>query len=141
MTARSILVGLACSLLLLAPVPPASAAKVAASLTVPAGKTKRIQLRNLAQGTLVDVAVKSDGDIAVIFIGAAELKANPHHAQPLFAGRMERRLSFSLKIASAGNYYVFLDNSKGKESRTITVAIQTTRAEPKDLPNSKSRSF
>jgi hypothetical protein len=132
---------LATCLLLLAPAVLASAAEVALRVSVPAGKVKTVRLRNLPQGASVTVAVQADGEIAVAFVGVKEFKETPGQARPLFAGRVERRLSFSLTIPSAGNYYVILDNRKGDDPRAVTVAVQAVRGSPKSLPNEKSRSF
>lgn len=141
MRARSSWPSLAACLLLLALAPPAPAAEVTLRVKVPAGKLKSVRLRNLPQGARVAVAVQSDGEIAVVFVGARELKESPGHARPLFGGRVEHRLSFSVTIPSEGNYYVVLDNRKGADPRAVTVAVQAVRVPPKSLPNDKSRSF
>lgn len=102
---------------------------------------KSLRLQNLAEGTVVGVAVQADGEIAVAFVGGKELKESPTGVRPLFTGRLERRLAFSVTIPSTGQYYVVLDNRKGEETRAVRVRVRAAPKSPRDLTNEKSRTF
>lgn len=120
---------------------PAAGAEVTLSINVPAARMKSLRLRNLAEGTVVGVAVQADGEISVAFVGGKELKESPRGVPPLFTGRLERRLTFSVTIPSTGHYYVVLDNRKGEESRAVRVRVRAVRKSPPDLTKEKSRTL
>lgn len=120
---------------------PASGAEVTLRTDVPAGKLKSLRLRNLAEGTVVGVAVQADGELAVAFVGGKALRKSPRGVPPLFTGRLDRRLAFSVTIPSPGHYYVVLDNRKGEDSRAVRVRVRAVRKAPRDLTKEKSRTF
>jgi hypothetical protein len=107
----------------------ARAASAEMNAEVPAKKWKALRLRGLTKGALVAVRVETSGPIAVIFVHQEELKRFPEQpVRPIFAGAVERRLSFSVKLPAAGSYYVILDNRKGTADHDVRVQIQARRA-------------
>jgi hypothetical protein len=54
----------------------------------------------------------------------------PKGLRPRFSGTAERRLSFRVRLGSAGNYYVILDNRKGDAAREVKIFIEAVRARP-----------
>src|SRR5438128_7949271 len=68
------------------------------SVDVPPGKWKSLRLQNLPNGAVVGVGVETSGDLAVAFVNASDYKRFPATTRPLFSGRIESRLSFSVTI-------------------------------------------
>ena len=129
------------TLLLLTLSQPAAALDVAFRADVPARKLKSVRIRNLAKGAVVSVSVQSDGEIIVAFIGPRDPTQPSQKIQPLFSGRLERRLTFSVTIPAAGHYYVIFDNRSGEDLRTISARIRTRPQPPKDITKEKSRTM
>ena len=115
-------------------VPDAFAAKAAVSAEVAGGAWKTIRLRGLAKGGSLAIQIQSTGPIAVFVIHERELGRLPQPVEPLFAGSLERRLSFKVSLTLAGTYYVVLDNRKGAESRSVQLAIEALPAVPPKAP-------
>ena len=102
----------------------AASGPVSLNVDVPAGQSKiAAKLPNLPKGTLVAVRIESDGDILVGFLDSTS-KGNPDIKRPLFAGRVEKKLSFSITVEEAGDHYLVLDNRKGSGSRAVKVTLQ-----------------
>ena len=119
----------------------AGALDVAFRVDVPARKLKSVRIRNLAKEAVVSVSVQSDGEIVVAFVGPRDPTQPSQKSQPLFSGRLERRLTFSVTIPAAGQYYVIFDNRSGEEPRAITTQIRTGPQSPKDVTKEKSRTM
>lgn len=121
-------------LLLSLPAPAAAQVKgpVTFSVDVPPGKWKAVRLRNLPKDAVVAVRVQASGEIMVAFLEASDYRRLPAVTRPLFAGRIEKQLSFSVTMPAAGDYFVVFDNRSGSESRAIRVTIQASRGQPKD---------
>jgi hypothetical protein len=111
------------------------------SVDVPPGKWKAVRLRNLPKDAVVAVRVQASGEIAVAFVDASEYRRFPVVARPLFAGRIEKQLTFSVTMPAAGDYFVVFDNRSGGESRAITVTIRAARSRQKDEAKEKPTAF
>jgi hypothetical protein len=111
------------------------------TVEVPDGKVKSVRLRNLPEGAVVGVDVRTSGEIVVLFVRAKDPGDSSARVPPLFAGRLERRLAFSVTIPSAGHYYVVFDNRKGEESRTVSVRVRAARGTPPKERDAPSKSF
>lgn len=105
---------------------------VVLSVAVAPGKWKALRLRNLPKDAAVACRVQASGEIMVSFLDADDYKQFPVMTRPLFSGRVEKQLAFSLRIPAAGHYYVVLDNRLGEESRRVTVTIRAARGRQKD---------
>ncbi len=101
------------------------------SMEVPSGKVKTLRLRNLPQNAAVAVQVRTSGEVMVAFLDTADFKRFPQVVRPLFTGRVEKQILFSLKMPEAGDYYVVLDNRLGQEPRKVTLTIRAARGQPK----------
>lgn len=115
-------------------VPDAAATKAAVSAEVAAASWKTVRLRGLVQGGSLAIRVQSTGPIGVFLIHERELGRLPQPVEPLFAGSLERLLSFKVSLPLAGAYYLVLDNRKGAESRSIKLAIEALPPVPRRAP-------
>jgi hypothetical protein len=99
------------------------------NLDVPAGQWKAARLKNLPKGATVAIQVESNGEILVALVHAKAFQNSPDNLRPLFTGRVERRLSFSVAIAEKGDHYLLLDNRRGNEAKAVTVTLQAAQAQ------------
>ena len=100
---------------------------VTLNVDVPSGKWKGIRLRNLPKEAVVAVQVESNGDILVGLVDAKSYQGPPDKRRPLFMGRVERRLSFSVTTRKSGDHYLLFDNRTGAETRVVTVTVRAAR--------------
>ncbi len=99
------------------------------NVDVPSGQWKAARLKNLPKGAMVAIQVESNGEILVALIHAKAFQNSPDNLRPLFTGRVERKLSFSVAIAEKGDHYLLLDNRRGTEAIAVTVTLQAAQAE------------
>jgi len=98
------------------------------SLDVPPGQWKTARLRSLPKDAVVAVKVECDGEILVGVVDTKDYLTYPKSPRPLFLGRAQKQLSFSLSIPEAGDYYVVLDNRSGRQSRALTITMSAARS-------------
>ena len=98
------------------------------NVDVPPGQWKAARLRNLPKDATVAVQVESNGEILVALIHAKAFQNSPDNLRPIFTGRVERKLSFSVAIAEKGDHYLLLDNRRGTEAKAVTVTLQAAQA-------------
>jgi hypothetical protein len=96
---------------------------------VPPGKWKAVRVKDLPAAAIVSVVAVTSGPIGVAFLDEADQRSFPSVRQALFQGHVEQKLSFSVTIPQAGNYYVLFDNREGAEARRITVTIEGKRGD------------
>ena len=102
------------------------------TVEVPPGKWKALRLRNVPSDALVAVEVQTNRDVVVAFVSGTEYKRYPAVQRPLFSGRVEKNISFSVTTPAAGDYFVVFDNLSGREPRTVTVKVRAARGKPRD---------
>jgi len=100
----------------------AASGPITVNLDVPAGQWKTARLKNLPKDAMVAVKVESNGEILVALLDSTS-KGTPDTSRPLFAGRVDKQLSFSVTVAETGDHYVILDNRRGSQSRAVKVVI------------------
>ena len=96
------------------------------NVDVPEGTWKALRLKDLPKDTEVAVGVESYGEILVALLDSTS-KGKPDTSRPLFAGRMEKQLSFSISVTAAGDHYLLFDNRMGKESRAVKATVRAAR--------------
>ena len=101
----------------------AESGPVTLNVDVPPGAWKAARLKNLPKDAVVAVQVQSSGDILVALLDSTS-RGKPDTSRPLFSGRVERRLSFSVTVTEAGDHYLVFDNRRGSESRAVTVTLR-----------------
>lgn len=114
----------ACAALL---APPVQAVEASLARDVPAGQWSGVELKNLPEGAVLDVVVESDEPIVVALTDSSFGSANP--AKPLFAGTVQKRLSFSISTRKAGHHYLILDNRKGAVAADVTLSVEARRGD------------
>jgi hypothetical protein len=107
----------------------AASGPITVNVDVPSGQWKAARLKNLPKDAMVAVQVESSGEILVALVHSRTFRNTPDGIRPLFTGRVERRLSFSVAIAEKGDHYLLLDNRRGTEAKAVTVTLQAAQAE------------
>ena len=113
----------------------AEAAKgtVSVNIDVPAGEYKAVRLKNLPRGSFVAIEVKTDGEIDVVLTNTKDYRRFLEARRPLFQGRLDRRLSFSVSIPESDNYFLIFYNRTGKQPRAVTATIKASSSSPDDI--------
>lgn len=102
----------------------AASGPITLNVDVPAGQWKAARLKNLPKDAMVAVRVDCNGEILVALVHSNTFRNSPEGIRPLFTGRVDGRLSFSVAIAEKGDHYLILDNRRGTEARAVTVTLQ-----------------
>lgn len=106
----------------------AASGPVRVNIDVPPEEWKGVRLRNLPKDAVVAVEVQASGEILVALVDTINYLRYPDAARSLFLGRVEKRLSFSVSIRAAGDYYLMFDNRSAGEPRAITATIHAARS-------------
>jgi len=109
--------------------PAAAEGLAAVNLDVPPGKWKGIKLSNLPKDAAVAVQVVSNGEIVVALVDSKDYQRFSKTSRPLFVGRVEKRLAFSVSIPLKGDYFIILDNRSGQEPRAVAVTVRAARGD------------
>lgn len=108
---------------------PAAAAEAAMSVDLPGGKHKAVRLRNLPKGAIMAVAVQTSGPITISLLSERDYRRFPKVEDPVFLGTVERKLSFTVSIPAAGNFYLVLDNRRAEDARKVKFLIRAQRGQ------------
>jgi hypothetical protein len=108
---------------------PAAAAEAAMSVDLPGGKHKAVRLRNLPKGAIMAVAVQTSGPIAISLLSELDYRRFPKVQDPVFLGTVDRKLSFTVSIPAAGNFYLVLDNRRAQDARKVRFLIRAQRGQ------------
>jgi len=113
------------------------------NVTVPPGQWKALKLRNLPKGAFVAVKIESSSEITVAFVDTSDYQKLPHPKRPLMLGKVEKRLTFSVSIPAAGNYFVVLTNhrSRGPQEVRLTVSAARGSVDQKEAADKILRTF
>lgn len=136
------LLALGCAVLLALAAPTTvGAATAQVTVEVPEGKTRTIRLRKLPRGAVIAVSVVASGRLRIALVSALQLKSDRPEA--LFRGALERRLSFRVVIPESSDYYLVLDNRRGKApvktTATVRAGKKASPAAPKTPPGQGAR--
>ncbi len=107
--------------------PLAANGPVTLNVDLPPGKWKAMRLKNLPKDAFVAVEVRSTGEIVVALVDENNYRRFPTPPRPLFLGRVEKKLSFSVTVPAKGHYYVIFDNRLGPQARAVTVTVRAAR--------------
>lgn len=138
-TRRLVLLALCVALLGLAASPVKG--PVTFTVDVPSRTWKALKVRNLPDGAVVGVQVQTSGEVAVSFLNAADLRRFPRVTRPLFQGEVDKRLSFSVTMPEAGDYFVVFYNRSASEPRAITVTVRAARGDLGDAAEEEQRAL
>lgn len=114
--------------------PRADAADAAMTVSLEAGKWKAVRLRNLPKDAVMAVAVQATGKISVSLLSERDYRAFPKPEEPVFAGSVDRKLSFTIAIPDTGTYYLVLDNRQSSDARKVKLAIRAKRGAASPAP-------
>ncbi len=118
---------------------PLLGAEVAMTVELPAGQFKAARLRNLPKDSVMAVRIESSGKLLVMLVNEQDSKRFPNPEEPLFAGSIDRRLSFTITIPASGNYFLVFDNRQGAETLKIKFVIRAERGRAQPLPQPQPR--
>ena len=106
---------------------------VSVNVDVPSGEFKAVRLKNLPRGSFIAVEVKTDGEIEVLLTNTEDYKRFLDARRPLFRGRVDEKLSFSVSIPESDNYFLVFYNRSEKRPRAVTATIMASRDSPDDI--------
>ena len=115
--------------------PAASADSAMVNVDVQAGSYKSIRLKKMPKGAVIDVHIESTGSI---FVALVNTKGLTGPSTPLFAGQIDRKISFTVTIPEIDDYYLFIDNRKGTEERKVSIALNATGPRQKKVIKSSA---
>ncbi|MBK8019209.1 MAG: hypothetical protein IPK20_22760 [Betaproteobacteria bacterium] len=101
---------------------------------VPPGVHKTLRLRNVPKDAQLAIAVQASSRILLSLIGEEDAKRYPDVTEPLFTAPVERAMSFSVTLPSAGNYYVVFDNRKGEAVSKVRLIVRAARSRADPVP-------
>jgi hypothetical protein len=104
---------------------------VAATLTVPSGNLKTVQIRNLPAGAMIQVQLECTGALLVAFVDS---RAAQNRTRPLFATLLDRKASFTVTIPDTDDYYIVLDNRKGNVDQEVSLLVRAVNQAPGNGP-------
>jgi hypothetical protein len=90
------------------------------NVDVQAGAYKSIRLKKMPKGAVIDVSIESNGSI---FVALVNTKGFTGSSTPLFAGQIDKKISFTVTIPEIDDYYLVIDNRKGIEERKVSIAL------------------
>jgi hypothetical protein len=114
-------------------------AEVAMTVELPVGQFKAVRLRNLPKDTVMAFQIESSGKLLAMLVNEQDSKRFPNPEEPLFAGSIDRRLSFTIAIPASGNYFLVFDNRQGAETLKVKFVIRAERGRAQPPPQSQPR--
>ena len=115
-------------------VAPAWGAEAMLTVDLPAGRFKAVRLRNLPKEAVMAVAIQSTGKLLVLLLSEQDAKRFPKPEEPVFAGSVDQRLSFTVTIPATGHYFLVLDNRQGSEAQKLKLGIKAERSRTQQPP-------
>lgn len=106
-------------------------AKVA--IDVSAGQYKAIRLKNLPQNAVINVNIKCNGIVTVLFATAEQYKDYPNIPRPLFQSTVIDHFNFTVTIPATGNYHLVFDNAAGSSPVKLDTIITGASGSDTDL--------
>jgi len=126
---RSIpLLGLAFLLIILIADAHTSPKKAYFTVSVPPQEFKALKVRNLPKDAHIGVEVESSHAITIAFVDSAGYRQLPRPQKPLMAGKVDRRLNFSVVIPETGHYYVVLVNPDPQSPAEVELTVKAARS-------------
>jgi hypothetical protein len=106
---------------------------ISVNVDVPAGEFKAVRLKNLPRGAFVAIEVQTEGEVEVVLTNTEDYTHFLDVRRPLFRGRVNKKLSFSVSIPESDNYFLIFYNRYAKRPRTVTATIMASRDSPDDI--------
>lgn len=96
---------------------------------VPARTWRALALEKLPQGAVVRAVVRASHPLDVAFVRKPDLAVYPNGAPPVFRGRVEDELQFTVIAPEEGDYALVLDNRSGQQQATVDLRVEAARAD------------
>ena len=119
------LLALGCAALLSGAPQSSMAATAQVTLEIPRGKAQSVRLRHLPRGALISISILASARLVVLLKSAKQIRAKSPDA--VFRGTLQRRLSFRIRIRETDDYYLVLDNRRGKGPVKVTATVRAER--------------
>lgn len=103
------------------------AVEASVSATIAPQQHKTIRLKNLPAAASLEVDINSNGKLTATLYHEAELRKTAGKRRSLFNSKFDRHIAFSLKLDTAGHYYLILSNASQSQSVTAQVAFVAER--------------
>jgi hypothetical protein len=118
--------------LLLIPIRAAAVEKsIDTSLTVAARKWTGVRMKNLQEGTSLNVRLTIDGPAEVFLLNSSQIARFPLlQDTPLFHSELLDKLEFSLNIPASDHYVLVIDNRKGEVKRSFVLNLKASLERP-----------
>lgn len=102
------------------------------------GKTSALRLQRVPRGAVLGIRVETSGAIGVLVLDGADFRRFPAVVRPLFRGRLDSRLAFSVVAPAAGDYFVLLDNRAGDGQRAVSVTVAAAGSAQPGAPTGRA---
>jgi hypothetical protein len=119
------------------PAAAADSGQVAMSVEVPPGQYRGLRLKNLPKGVRLAVAIQAPGRLGASLLNEADYARYPKTEDPVYAGSMDRRMSFMVTIPQTGHYFLVFDNRAGGVAQKVKFVVRGER-KPAQQPADQS---
>jgi hypothetical protein len=97
------------------------------SLTVAARKWTGIRMKNLQEGTVLNVRLTIDGPAEVFLLNSSQIVRFPLlQDTPVFHSELQDKLEFNLNIPASYHYVLVIDNRKGEVKRSFVLNLKAS---------------
>jgi hypothetical protein len=105
----------------------ALAAEAAMSVEVPPGQYRALRLRNLPKDVFVAVAIQVPDKLTTTLVSELDYRRYPKVEDPVFAGTVDKHLSFTVTIPQTGHYFLVFDNRQGASAQKVKFVVRAER--------------
>ena len=115
----------------------ALAVEAAMSVEVPAGQYRSLRLRNIPKDAVLAVAIQTPETLSASVVSELDYRRYPKPEDPVFVGAVDKRLSFTVIIPQAGQYFLVFDNRQGAAAQKVKFVVRAERKQtqqPGQLP-------
>ena len=88
------------------------------------GKRKMERIRNVPVNSLLEVAVRSDGEIMAFLLSERQLKLFPKVKDAFLIAKIYKKFTAKTVLEKKGNYFLLFLNKNGKGSVTVHFAVK-----------------
>lgn len=98
-------------------------------MDVEAGQWKSARLKLLPKNTTLHISASSKEIVSVLVLNEKSFLRLPTVQNPLFQDAINKNLTFSIRIPNIDNYYLVIDNRKGKNHASVHFDIEALYVE------------
>jgi hypothetical protein len=86
-----------------------------------------LRLKNLPKDVLVAVAIQVPDKLATALVSELDYRRYPKAEDPVFAGTVDKHLSFTVTIPQTGHYFLVFDNRQGASAQKVKFVVRAER--------------